>query len=225
MTTSLDSQVKIHRSSNASSLDYVHHFTMPAQVLCGGISSDERTLLVGLSSSCILRSRRSDQVVPNMKARHSELTTTNYRNMVDSMLMEQMLVIQDAIYLPRKRSYNLEMFHSFLSRFRYKEALSMAIEKYHSDPIIVISLLEELRVRNELMNALDAKQDVQLAPLLEFLITYIRDPKFSKVLIQVTKVVLQMYSPILGQSEWIDRLFVSLNKQLDEELALQRQLQ
>ena len=56
---------------------------------------------------------------------------------------------------------------------------------------------------------------------MSFLIKYISNPRYSKLLIGVCTELVGMYSNVLGQSPSIDNLIYKLNKRVKEELALQ----
>lgn len=87
-----------------------------------------------------------------------------------------------------------------------------------------MTLFEELCRRNGLVIALSSRDEISLEPILSFLIRYINNPRYSKLLIQVTHVLLDIYSQILGYSESIDELFIKLKKHVYTEIVLQKQL-
>ena len=73
--------------------------------------------------------------------------------------------------------------------------------------------------------ALAGRNEETLAPLLEFLMKNVNNPHYSHLLVDLTNRVLDMYTPILGQSEVIDELFVKLRAKIASEVKLQKELQ
>ena len=78
--------------------------------------------------------------------------------------------------------------------------------------------------RNELLNALESRNDETLIPLLKFIIKNIRDSRFTSNLIELTENILNIYTPIFGKSEQVDKYFRILRKLIIEEINLQKDL-
>jgi len=87
-----------------------------------------------------------------------------------------------------------------------------------------LSLIEELKIRNELLNALDARDEVTLLPILKFIIKFIRDPKFNTLLIQLSNTILDIYGEVIGESQKVDKYFRILRNLINEEITLQTEL-
>ena len=105
----------------------------------------------------------------------------------------------------------METLRPLLAKFRYKEALDQALNEFGLDkPVIVMSLLEELKTRNELLNALDARNEQTLLPLLKFIVKHLRDPRFSGELLELADLILQIYGQVLGMSTTVDSHFKAL---------------
>ena len=94
----------------------------------------------------------------------------------------------------------------------------------YRNPLIVMTILEELSRRNGLFVALSARDEISLEPILSFIIRYINNPRYSKLLINVTHTLLDIYSNVIGYSEAIDELFIKLKKFVYSEIVLQKQL-
>ena len=92
------------------------------------------------------------------------------------------------------------------------------------DPVVVVSLLEEIAARSLLPVALSGRNEEKLAPVLEFLMRHIVNPHYAPLLVDVANHLLDMYTAVLGQSEVIDELFVKLQVKVNSELKLQREL-
>jgi len=116
----------------------------------------------------------------------------------------------------------LKSYENYLRRFQYQAALDAALRR--SDPLVVTSLLEELKYRHGMMRSFQGRNERTLEPLLKFVVKYITDPRFTGLLVNVTNILLDMYTPVLGQSKKIDGLFMTLLQKIDAEIALQQQL-
>ena len=57
-------------------------------------------------------------------------------------------------------------------------------------PVIIISLLDELILRDGLLSALSRRDDTSLEPILRFLAKHVLNPRYSGLLIDVVHVVL-----------------------------------
>jgi U3 small nucleolar RNA-associated protein 15 len=213
VTSGLDRVIRVWHDGKS-----LHTMSFDHKVLSCAVSIDEKQLVVGLENKTILKSRRRDPLVHKLKISHDELTTENYRNMVNGYLTEQMIRIRDGVMLPKGRSTHLEEFHELLKRYQYKRCLDKAFsQQYYEKPLVPLSLLQELMTRNELLNALDARDNRSLKPVLLFLNRYIRDVRYNKMIIPLALEVLGIYGQILGRNEEIDTMFRQLRKRVNEE--------
>lgn len=85
----------------------------------------------------------------------------------------------------QKSRGKLASYDRALRGFRYHEALDHAVES--RDPVVVVSVLEELMHRHGLVTALSGRDEVTLEPLLGFLAKYTTHPKYAPLLIDVCK--------------------------------------
>jgi len=90
--------------------------------------------------------------------------------------------------------------------------------------VVVVSLYEEFISRKALEIALSGRNEITVAPVLSFLQKYITDYKFSKTLIIVFNCLLDLYAPVLGQSPNIDSQLKHIQKIINDEVQLQKQL-
>ena len=128
----------------------------------------------------------------------------------------------DDFDLSSRRRKKLRDYERFLKQFEYQNALDAALAK--NDPVVVVSLVAELRQRLALRSALKGRDDSTLEPLMEFLIRYAVVPKYAPLLLDVASTVLEMYAPFIGQYVSLDELFVSLAQVVRREVAFLRDL-
>lgn len=121
-----------------------------------------------------------------------------------------------------ERSAKLKNYEKYLKTFQYAQSLDAALRS--KNPLIVLTVLEELARRNGLFIALSSRDETSLEPVLSFIIRYINQPRYSKLLINVTHIVLDIYASVMGYSEAVDELFIKLKNFVYSEISLQKQL-
>lgn len=77
-----------------------------------------------------VKSQRNDAKKPILTLKHDLLTTNNYRNLINTYLQQQVMMLQDQYQLPQKRSITLQPFVKYLGKFKYKQALNVALEVF-----------------------------------------------------------------------------------------------
>ncbi|EFC46389.1 WD40 repeat domain-containing protein [Naegleria gruberi] len=203
----------------------IHNISFDGPVMANAISRDERQIVLGLNGPArVLKSQRIDRKVLRADIYREEMTKENYKNFVNSALLNQIFEMQEEIFLPGKRSVNLLHFKSQLSKYNYKLALQKAVTKFKEQPVIVMSLIAELEVRNETLNAINAMDETRLSNVLQFINMHIRDPRFSTSLIPFTQIVLKHYGQVVGLSEKVDNLLRTLRKKINQEIQAQEKL-
>lgn len=87
------------------------------------------------------------------------------------------------------RKKKLQTYDKLLKSFQYGKALDATLEKPFN-PVSIVSMLEELVHRNGVRIALAGRDEEAVIPLLEFLAKYITHPRYSKILLTVTNIVI-----------------------------------
>jgi U3 small nucleolar RNA-associated protein 15 len=121
-----------------------------------------------------------------------------------------------------QRSERLRPYEMNLKKFNYQQALDSALRT--KNPLVVITVLEELCFRSGLTIALSSRDESTLEPLLSFISRYIVHPRYCPLLTQVVQKLLDIYSGVLGRSDGIDELFFKLQRQVRTELTFQKQM-
>ena len=102
----------------------------------------------------------------------------------------------------KTRKKRLQPYETHLKRFEYRLALNKALAG--KNPEVTIALIEELVERDGLHIALGNRSEEELILLIEFLAWKIADHRYSIVLLEVARIVLDMYAGILGMSSKVD---------------------
>ena len=90
--------------------------------------------------------------------------------------------------------------------------------------MIVISLLKELLHRDGLISALGGRNEQSLEPILQFIFKYISYPQYNTILMDVTNIVLDLYSNVVGKSAVVSELLNKLQKKVRDEIKTQEQM-
>ncbi|TFY82709.1 hypothetical protein EWM64_g1308 [Hericium alpestre] len=235
LTGGLDHMVKVYDVSN---YNVVHTMRYPAPVLCLAVSPDETHLAVGMSDGTLSVRRRQPKAsegasdapfsvaslrsgafesflagaIPNLgQPRVRDKTRSKPTGDLNEFKVET------------KRKRRLKEYDRLLKGFKYSAALDSVLQK-NVPPATSFALMQELIHRDGLRTALAGRDDVLLEPVLRLLLKHVTDPRFGEMVCDVTSVVVEMYTPVLGQSPLIDSLFVRLRKKVAAELRLQKEL-
>ena len=85
----------------------------------------------------------------------------------------------------------------------------------------MLGLIEELVERDALYIAVGNRDEEELVKLMDFLIWKLPDHRYSSVLLEVARIVLDMYAGVVGLSDRYDnKLFNQLAHQVNEQLEL-----
>jgi U3 small nucleolar RNA-associated protein 15 len=124
--------------------------------------------------------------------------------------------------LETERAVKLRPYEIQLKKFNYQAALDAALKT--RNPLVVITVIEELSRRSGLGIALAGRDENTLEPILSFAARYVSKAKFSKLIIQVVQKILDLYGQVLNHSDAIFELFLKLQEQVKTELKFQRQI-
>jgi U3 small nucleolar RNA-associated protein 15 len=247
LSSGLDGHIKVYDFVN---LNYVHGIKANSPILSLGVSNDNNKLIVGyLNGTLEIRNKKMSTSynpigIPEFsikKETSSVLSVSNslYVNPLDviktqnekeheqlqSRFFKNVGLSADVVsdqFIETERSAKLRAYEKYLKKFHYRKALDAAL--LTKNPLIVMTVLDELCRRSGLMTAISKRNDGSLEPLLTFLARYIIHPRYSKLLINVTQAVLDVYGSLLGYSEAVDELFIKLKTQVSTELKFQKQL-
>jgi len=198
-----DCHLKFHDLVNEK---VMYTIKLPSEILSFDMSSDGQNYALGLINGTLLvRSKKftkedeededadieADKVMDKILARDQlESTSKGYKYFYRGQYGK--VNETDDIIAKSKKKVNLQKFEKYLKKFEYKNALNAALEKKSTD--ITISLIEELIQRSSLEIAIANRSEEELILLIDFLIWKISDYRFSDLLVEVTKIVIDMYS-------------------------------
>jgi U3 small nucleolar RNA-associated protein 15 len=124
----------------------------------------------------------------------------------------------------KQKSAKLKKWDKLLKTFQYGDALDSVIDDKSIHPGYAFAIFSELMHRDGLHQALNSRDEISLLPILSFLLKYIADYRYASVACDVTAVLIDIYTPALGQSAAIDTLFQRLRLKVQREVEFQRNL-
>jgi len=231
-SASLDQHVKVH---DLRDFGTTHSFTYSGPVLAIGISADDHLLAAGLQDgSLVLRKKIIAQKTEEVKignkfsiiplapqesgARLQPRTGTKRYFMRGH---HHVPAPEDFEAQPAGKKLKLKAYDRFLKKFQYHDALDCALATQMAP--VVITVLEELIYRRALNIAISNRDPAGLEPLLTFIVKQIDNSRYAALLTDITNLVLDRYSSLLGQSVGLDELFVKLKQKVEAELAFHQQ--
>jgi U3 small nucleolar RNA-associated protein 15 len=225
LSCGLDGHVKVY---SLQTMQVVHGMRFGAPLMALAVSSDNKKLLVGfVDGSLMVRTRRADALgslgvglggpaAPSSSSSAAKQQSRFYKGA--GAAAEQ---TEDGM-VETERSVRLRPYEVQLKKFNYQQALDSALKT--RNPLVVVTVLEELSRRSGLAIALAGRDEATLEPLLSFAARYVSHPRYARLIVLVAHKVLDLYGGVLGHSDAIDELFLKLHKQVKAEVGFQRQI-
>eukprot|EP01116_Phalansterium_solitarium_P012419 TRINITY_DN28684_c0_g1_i1.p1 TRINITY_DN28684_c0_g1~~TRINITY_DN28684_c0_g1_i1.p1 ORF type:complete len:524 (+),score=16.89 TRINITY_DN28684_c0_g1_i1:42-1613(+) len=214
----LDQMVKVY---DVRDFSVQHSLTYPAGVLSVAISPDNRQVVVGMSDGMVSVKTRVVKMQEVVQHRHTQdqIRRGTYRFFIRGKNSQ---AGKEDYRVEKARKEKLKDYDKYLKKFQYKNALDAALATKHA--AVVASMITELARRDGLRIALGGRDEVTLQPLLVFLHQHIADPRYSSLAIDITNILLDIYSTVLGRSSEIDKLIAKIQSKVTEEMLFQKQM-
>ncbi|ORY94368.1 WD40-repeat-containing domain protein [Syncephalastrum racemosum] len=221
VTGSLDQHVKVY---NVQDYKVAYSFKYPAPILSVALSPDDTHLVAGMTNSLLsIRKRqvKSEERTAQQK-KQQYIRGGTYKYFMRGA--NAGLPAEDDFAVEHTRRRRLASYDKLLKKNKFSDALDEAIGTSRRTVSIGMALLQELIHVGGLEAALQGRDDVTLEPILRFLVKHIQDPRFTALVVDVSEVLLDLYTPSFGQSPLIDDLLKDLKRKVRKEIELQRQL-
>jgi U3 small nucleolar RNA-associated protein 15 len=207
----LDGFIKFY---DVSSLALTHSMQYAGPILSVGISPDSATIAAGMVDGTLLAKQRE-------KPSGVQELPHRFRSSAYSHFFRGAAYHGDRtdVVLENERKQHLQPYDAMLKAFQYGPALNAALQS--GNPSIVVSLIDELIQRSGLRQALHNRDDASLEPILRFVVKYIANPSYSTYMADLALMLLEIYTPVIGQSPAVDQLLTQLTRRLTDELRLQ----
>lgn len=215
MSGSLDRHVKIY---DIATFKVVHTLDFPNAVLSLAASKNDDTIVAGMVDGLVSIQRRELE----MKPTKAERKMVSYKYISHA---SKAPTVNEVI--PEKLRETQAKYDTCFRKFQFTKALDTVMIPYtiNKNPTVVVSVLQELMKRKALQKALVGRDTKSLTQILRFLIKYISDYRFTRTLIDVTHILLDVYEHTIHlQSAEVGKIFITLAKRLREEQELGEQL-
>lgn len=218
MSGALDGHVKVY---DLQTFGMVYGMKYPSPVLSMACSPDNSRVAVGMADSILSIKQQASKSEDTLGEQRS-LAAMSGGSFRFFMRGKSSHALEDDFQVSSGSKAKLKPYETFLKKFQYQAALDAALET--RDPVVVVSLMEELRLRDGLNIALDGRDETTLELLVAFVAKHITHPRYSAQLIGIADRVFDLYAPLLGRSIAIDRLFLRLQFRIQQEIKLGKQL-
>lgn len=211
LSGSLDRHVKIY---DAITYQVVHTLDFPSPILSIAISPEDKIITAGMTNGLISISHQK-QPLPeneNKSTRKRKKLLMNY-HVPDVKLYPS----QDDIVVPEKEKKMFASYDQYLRNFQYSKALDAALKA--KKPEIGVSVIQELIRRGGIKAAIAGRDEKSINPLVKFLVRYIGDPRFSRTLLDIAIMFVNIYSTNLNENMEMINQFNKLRTVIDKELS------
>lgn len=221
LSGSLDNHLKVY---DIADYKVTHSMDVGEAILSLGLSADNMTLAVGTATGALSIRRRktpkpSAQAAQDAQSRQI-LRSGSYKYFLRGH--NRKIPNQDEFKVEQRRRVRLKPYDKMLQKFEYMAALDAALAT--KQPLVIVSVLEELRQRDGLTIACGGRDDEGMVALLSFLLKYISNPRYTQLLIDIAGLLLDLYGPVLGQSATVDELFLKLQQRVYADISFMKQL-
>ncbi|KAJ3302630.1 snoRNA-binding rRNA-processing protein [Kappamyces sp. JEL0829] len=216
LTGSLDHQVKI---IDLVTYKIVHSLKYPAPILAIDVSKNNRYIAVGMTTGLFsIRKRvvKSSELVEQQKTLPRRGTYAHFNRHSDVAPQNATLVLAD-------RNKKLQVYDKLLKSFRYADALDSVLSA-SIQPALVHALLDELVHRDAIRIALSGRDETSLEPILSFIHRYITYPEYQAQLINVSNIILDLYSHVMIHSLVMEESIRKLLVKVQGEIRLQQSI-
>lgn len=233
LSVGLDGYMKVF---DYASMKVTHSMRFPAPLLSVGYSPDCSTRVIGTSNGIIYAAKRKTKVkekeigesegssfwriTPVEHTERKVLTSSSFRYFQRGQGEKPS---QGDYLVMRPKKVKLTAHDKLLNKFRHGEALVSVLE--NKNPGNVLAVMEELVARRKLLRCVSDLDLERLELLMVFLQKYCTVPRYSSLLMGLTKKVLEMRADDIRASEALKRHIRNLKRSVDEEIRVQQSLQ
>ena len=224
LTASIDGHLKVydHNFNVCASLTYT-----PSQLLSCAL--DSKVLAVGANDGLFSVNKLSEnpKALKNFRTHSKSQKTFNLPNESEARngpskrkneIEEQTFVVNGKRNRPFLQKHDL-----LLKKFNYTMAFNRVLRK-NDEPEVVVSLMQELIRRQGLRTALAGRNDAELKPVVDFLLTHLKDPRFNQILVDVALILTEIYMSEINRSDKIQSMFAKLNSVINSEINCLQQM-
>ncbi|XP_010523999.1 PREDICTED: protein SLOW WALKER 1 [Tarenaya hassleriana] len=229
VSVGLDGYMKVFDYGRAK-ITYSMRF--PAPLMSIGLSPDGTARVIGASNGTVFAGKRKAKEGEEKKSMDiwtvkSEIEESRRRALRPTYFRYfqrgQNEKPREGDYMVTKtKGVKLRRHDKLLKKFRHKEALMSAMEE--KNPENVVAVMEELVARRKLLKCVSNLEEEEVGMLLGFLQRYCTVPRYSALLMGLTKKVLEMRADDIKGREELRGCIRNLKRAVDEEIRIQHSL-
>ncbi len=228
LTGSLDRHVKL---TDVKTFRTVGSLAYPSSVLSAAVcpptaNASDGFVIGGMIDGLVqVHRRRNDEKAATDAAASQRRKETNSRSHRYLRHTQFTPAVGDVVVSEEQR--DVELRHdTLLRKYEYSRALDQTLKPFvqRCKPEYCYSLLFELMRREGLRTALGGRDEKSLALVLTYVNRYIADMRFTRLLVHVGDILVDLYLPNHGMSERIDKLFTDLGRRLAREVRYVEEL-
>ncbi|CAL1403349.1 unnamed protein product [Linum trigynum] len=238
LSVGLDGYMKVF---DYAKMKITHSMRFPAPLISIAISPDGNTRAIGTSNGSIFAGKRKVKKDDDDMEQDAEYgVLKGLGNGEEAQRRLQRVVrpgsfryfqrgqgekAKEGDYLvARGKKVKLAEHDKLLKKFRHKEALVAVLGK--KDPENVVAVMEELVARRKLIKCvMNLEVEGELGLLMGFLHKYATVPRHSRLLMGLTRKVLELRADDIRASEGLKLCVRNLKRSVDEEIRIQQSLQ
>lgn len=214
VSTSLDRQIVW---TDLTLFKHVHSKQFPTSVMSVGVGAEDKSLVVGMLDGLVqVHKRKEESFVDGIRT-----DTRRYRSSQSHKYLKHThFTPSPGDMIIKEGNKDIELRHDYLLRkFEYSRALDAVLKPFvaRKKPEYTYSLMMELMRRDGLKGALAGREEKQLSNILNFVNKYLADIRFSKLMLYVANLLMELYLPEHGMGSKIDQLFEDMKKRLERE--------
>lgn len=119
---------------------------------------------------------------------------------------------------------NLKSYEKLLLEYRYSDALDAVMTQSKSNPVVVVSMLQELIRRHALHVALAGRSNAQLRRIVHFVCRHVTDARLSRPLLDTSMTLTELYTANVATDSTLSAAFKRLASLVNNEVNRLQQL-
>jgi len=219
ITAGLDKRVNVF---NALDFSQCASFESDSPVLSLALSNQDETLALGMAGGFVSVAQRSPIHTKNVDLYEKEEWKQygNKDKVMKPFMGKTNLPVDGEATQQRKKHEN--KYNKLFRKFEYNKALTMALAPQirKNRPKVLVAVLSELSRRQVLKQVCAGRQESEVCSLLRFIGRHFADSNWQPILLEVMAILIDIYSPRIGKSEQLNRIFKLLNSRLSQELKV-----
>ncbi|KAH9900068.1 WD40 repeat-like protein [Xylariomycetidae sp. FL2044] len=234
----LDGHVKIFETTGWNVVAGIKYPSpiLTARIITAGANHDDRHLAVGMASGVLsLRTRLTGPESSREREREKEMAALiagtiethdkakqkrkrkqgNVRRLEMAGEGADVVIANDLRRPKRETPWQKDLRHA-----RYGAALDRVLDPSARDysPLTVLTVLMALRHRSALRDALEGRDENTVQPVLKWARTYIVDPRYAGVCVDVAMYLLELYAQFVDGSAELEAGFKMLHRRVRQEV-------